>query len=477
MIAMPRAAPEPSAVWAWPYTPTTIIRRRAVATAPPPRSTRPRFDGTTTSAACCERWATWRIARASRAQALALDPDHVPALVWAAEEALAGNHLDAARTFFARALSHDPENDRAIVGRARVAIAEGEPAAAVALLERALARQPSAVPIHYALGLAHRSLGHVERARDHFARVPANNLVHDALRVDDPLMRAVADLRVGARAHDLRGLKAATAGDHALAAIEFRQALIADPDHTYAGYGLGLALLNLGRRTEAVEALRTLLDTDPAHGPSLQLLARVRAQDGAIDEALSLLGTALAVDNNDEATHLALAEVLRDAGRFDQALEHDRRAQALDPSLEAARHGELLSLLATRRWPALFEALERHRATLPASRDLLALAIRLHAAVPIVAQRNGAAALVLAHSLTESGPVTASEAEAVAMAFAETGQYGPAVAWQRAVLGTGKGMAAPWAVERLARYRRREPCRRPWANGERLRSATVANPE
>ena len=58
----------------------------------------------------------------------------------------------------------------------------------------------------------------------------------------------------------------------------------------------------------------------------------------------------------------------------------------------------------------------------------------------------------------------------MAMAAAETGQYGDAVRWQRQALEAAAGGGRPELTERLEEtlklYEQGRPCRIPWAAGE-----------
>ena len=70
-------------------------------------------------------------------------------------------------------------------------------------------------------------------------------------------------------------------------------------------------------------------------------------------------------------------------------------------------------------------------------------------------------------------PRTLGLAETMAMAAAETGQYGEAMTWQRQAVAAGMRSGLSSVVERLQRvlagYEQSQPCRSPWSLDEDLR--------
>ncbi|MCP4658642.1 MAG: tetratricopeptide repeat protein [bacterium] len=421
--------------------------------------------------------ARWEEERAWLERVLELDPDHVPTLIWLAEEAVESAEIERAERLYRRALEADSTCAAAMLGRGRIALARDEHQQAVEHLEEALAWQPSAAAVHYALGTAYRALGDLARAQEHLDRVPASNVFQDRIAVADSLMGEVMNLRVGSRSHDSRAMRALTRGNPALAAIEFRQALATDPDRIYARYGLALALRKLGRRREAIVELRELVGLAPNHRPSRLLLAELLSAEDRSGEAEEHLRAVLDFDPDSAAAHLGLANLLRDSGRAEPALAHYARARELDPGLEAAHFEHAVTLIGARRDAEAVQVLAGGRRDLPASQPLTLLAARLLAAAPEAAVRDGESALELAREAAAAG-ATVTVAETVAMAYAELGELAGAIAWQRAAVAVVEpGAESSHRVRRrLALYESGSACREPWAAGETLDSRRIQPP-
>jgi protein O-GlcNAc transferase len=100
-----------------------------------------------------------------------------------------------------------------------------------------------------------------------------------------------------------------------------------------------VALHQQGKRTEAEQLYRRVLDIDPRVFPALYLLGVLRLEQGDSAEAASLIERALALNRGDPAawTHYGLA--LHGQARFEDALAAQERALALRPELLAARLG------------------------------------------------------------------------------------------------------------------------------------------
>ena len=407
--------------------------------------------------------------------ALRLEPENVAVRVRLAELALEWSRPDEAESLFHEALARDQDCVRAQVGLARLALERRRPEEALSLLQRALAWQPNAVAIHQALGMAYRDLGKRDLARAHLSRVPAHKLDQAALPLADPLMAAVDAARVGARGHDLRAIRALNDGRFDLAAIEFRQAVLSDPDRVYARHGLALALFRSGRLQESADALGDLLRKDPSHAASRLLLARVLAAQGRLPAARQRLEALVADAPDDAQAVLQLAAVCLEDGKLEAALGHYTRALALAPERSAARAGTGLALVRLGQRRRALQVLLGDASKGPVDPQVAVLAARLLAASPEAELRDGKRALELARQAWEAEP-TVSAAESLAMAEAEAGRFAAAAAWQREA-ARASGAGRPWAARRLERYERGKPVREPWAPRESLSHERVLAPE
>jgi tetratricopeptide (TPR) repeat protein len=408
-------------------------------------------------------------------KALGLDPENVPVRVRLADVALEWGRRDEAAELYRQALARDQDCVRAQVGLARLALERRQPAEAVDLLERALAWHPEAVAIHQALGMAYRDLGQRDQAREHLRRVPAHKLDQVALPLTDPVAAAVDAARVGARGHDLRAMRALNEGRFDLAAIEFRQAVLSDPDRVYARHGLALALFRSGKLPEAAEALEELLGKDPSHVASRLLLASVRTAQGRLPEARRQLEALRAESPDDAQVLVQLATLDLEEGNPAGALEHYTRALAIAPDRSAARVGAGLALLRLGQRARALQVLLGEGPKDSFDPQVAVLAARLLAASPERELRDGKRARALARKAWDADP-TLSAAESMAMAEAEEGRFPQAAAWQREA-GAAAGAGRPWVAKRLARYESGQPVREPWAPGERLSHERVLPPD
>ena len=82
-----------------------------------------------------------------------------------AEANLERNQTAVARPLFEQALRQNPSSAAALFALGKMAQSEGDPAKAVRYFEEALEAQPTASTVYYALAIAYRKLGQLEKAR------------------------------------------------------------------------------------------------------------------------------------------------------------------------------------------------------------------------------------------------------------------------------------------------------------------------
>jgi hypothetical protein len=94
---------------------------------------------------------------------------------------------------------------------------------------------------------------------------------------------------------------------------------------------------------------------------------------------------------------------------------------------------------------------------------------RVLAAAPDDRVRDGARAMAIMRELTKAQQ-TLGTGETMAMVFAELGQFDDAISWQEDVIAAaqeGKRTdILPTLTANLQRYRKRQPCRMPWAEDD-----------
>lgn len=122
-----------------------------------------------------------------------------------------------------------------------------------------------------------------------------------------------------------------------------RRALAMDPRNAEALNNLSVALMLDGRREEALEACRRLVEVRPDSGSRLNLASACRML-GLLDEAAAQYQIATQLDPASADAHANLGVLLMDMGRHGEAEEALRRALALSPGSAKLHSNLLLSL-------------------------------------------------------------------------------------------------------------------------------------
>jgi len=100
----------------------------------------------------------------------------------------------------------------------------------------------------------------------------------------------------------------------------------------------------LGRITEAVQALENVLMVNPKNVESVSLLAIIRASEGDVDSAIKLFKKATVISPKNAMVHFNLGRALDDAGMTDEAIVSYKRSLKIDP-FRVEGHINLGSLL------------------------------------------------------------------------------------------------------------------------------------
>lgn len=442
-------------------------------------------------------------ARGRFERALALQPDDLAARLRLGQLLHGLGEPAAARAAFAAALERDPALAAAHDGLGRVAAAEEDAEEAVRRFSRALELQPTATSIHHRLGLAYRSLGDLERAREHLA---ANR--GDSVLFPDPLVDGLSRLMQGADLYLKAGNAAMERGDLAAALAHYSQAAEIDPEEPQAQYNVGFVLLQQGERERALPHLGRAVELDPEFRNAHFNLATALAAGGDLEGAATHYRRAYEIDSEDHLAHLEWAAALAATGRAEEAerelaavlaaapeyarevraratLELGRllarggryavaaerlgEAIALRPDDAEIRFARAMALLLAGDEAGARTALEADVRVLPEAVPLVHLLARLLATGTDPAVRDGRRAVDLALGVFRAAE-TVPHAETVAMAWAESGELTRAINWQTEAVAvaerTGQSALLPAARERLARYRRGEPVRAPWREGD-----------
>ena len=261
--------------------------------------------------------------------------------------------------------------------------------------------------------------------------------------------------------HYTAGANLAALGELAEAESELRRALELDDGYLEARFSLGRVLAVRGRHQDAVREFTAVLELDPrvvdarfARGESLGRLGREA-------EALEDLRAALAVDPARPDVQMWVADALARARSWDQAIAHYDAVLELEPARREAWMKKATALFIAGRYVDAATTLDRGSAQLPDDRLLATATARFLASCPDRKLRDGKRALALAEHLF-AGEESLENAELVAMAHAEVGAWGEAVAWQERALAvarrSGDARLTAMLGRNLERYRDSQPC-------------------
>jgi tetratricopeptide (TPR) repeat protein len=392
---------------------------------------------------------------------LELRADDVPTLIWLGETYLAEGQMDLASSMFAKAQSLDTRSASALAGLGRVRLERRDYAGALNYLKQAASLDQKAGVIRYALAIAYRGLGDVASAEKQLSL----GIEGDVL-LPDPLMQDLRNTLHSATAYEALGVQALAREDYAGAATYFRSGLVLDPDSSSLHHRLGTALFLGGDmrsgREEFEEALRLAPDFARAH----YSLGVLMLSQGQVREALERLSAAIGYDPDYPEARILLADLLRDTGRPRETLAHYERVIRSSPQLAEARLGYALALIALQQDRQAREQLAQASRDHPSRLDLVHVLARLLAASSDAAVRDGDRAAAMMRALLERRPPTPELEEAMAMAYAATGDFQRAVEWQRRAIASvekdGRGLLQKAMEANLNLFMRGEQSRTSW---------------
>ena len=398
-------------------------------------------------------------------RALKLRPDDGPARLRLAQVYVQMDRLDEAARLLERPFS-DPAMAAAVAfEKGKIALSERHYEDAVRYLEAALKAQPLANRIHYPLAMAYRALGQVDRAKGHFAEFG-----NGKPSIPDPVVEALDTLMRGGYTQLHRGVVSVQKGEYDQAVEAFAAALKADPDNVNIRVSLARTLYLAGRREAADREFAEALRRDPDHVLANFLSGVLLQAQGREEAALAHYRRVLKQVPDHSGAHHFLAHLLMKQGHYAQAAKHYAASLRKSP----------------RDYPALFmEAMALYRAGAPQTRvkALLEQGVsehpdkwmfsyalaRLLAASPDDQVRDGERALELARKLYDQNPGF-QNAEALALAFAEVGDYKKAVELENyaivSAVMAGAMDQVPEMQALLARFNAGRPGRQPFHKDE-----------
>jgi len=399
--------------------------------------------------------------------------------------ALAANAFETAEERFREAVRDYPESAAAKRSLGAALEGMGRRAEAAMWYQEALNLSPNDVGLLFQTGLLYNNEERHQAAAERLRRAveiepsfgPAwVELARSLGETGDHLEAAEALTRALELAPDDRNLRFHRAGNYRLGgrrelALREFESLLAD-----FGFDREIVLLlgrieqELGRPASAARRFEQLVEAGPEPPLLSQAhfeLGNIRTQQERYEEAIPHYQRAIAANPTLKEAYFNLGTALGRLGQFTEAALAARRALELDPNDSRARAAEVTALLLAGEDARVRLMLEQ-TLELPdqgGSGFFAVLLAEVLAASEDDSVRDGAMALNLATNLFQRAQTPAHGA-VVALAYAATGDFEQAVAWQQRLIDNleraGAGAALPDARERLAAYRAGRPIRAPW---------------
>ena len=373
----------------------------------------------------------WRADRGDEAiaalgQALAIQPQDLPSLVFLGDVQRAMGRVGPAREAYERAIAVSPSCAPALYGLGEIAAVEGNLRRAVEMFEAALRVQPEASRVHYPLSLAYGRLGNTAQAQRHLG---LRGDVDAAMA--DPLYDAV--LRLNPVTYARRGQDALQAGNAALAVELLRPAAEALPEDPEVRMHLGAALARSGDFEGALEQYRNAVRLQPTNPRAHYNLGTTLTSLGRDDEAVVSLRRAIELHPEFPQALFNLGQAMRRLDRHAEALPFLDQTLKLSPTHEPGRLARARILARLGRCREAVAGVEEGLTILPRSRPFKGFLAQLLAGCTTDRAADPVRALQLAEQVfREEG--TAENAATLAFVHAARGEWAEAARWQRRAL-------------------------------------------
>lgn len=385
-----------------------------------------------------------------------------PGLVHEAEVLIDQGRDEEASGLLERALAIDSTTALAHYMLAQIHERSGAWAEAVAHYESVLRLQPGASLVNYALGTAYRRLGNEDRARQLIASRGEGRIVFQ-----DVLIQEMEALRTGSQALAQEGYLLLESGHLDQAIRVLSQAVAENPDNGAAQLNLGSARLYAGDAAGSLAALEEALRINPRDGKAHYLLG-VRAEAlGDRAEAMSRYQAAADADASISDAFLGLARLYWQEQDCEQAIRNYEMLLRIEPGhpdhVLARIHRAMCHVRLGNHGQAR-RALEADAAGFPNEVELVGGLVRVLAASPDEASRDGVEAVGLAEALVDRVDRFDTRMT-LAIAYAEAQRFDEAVASiDRAIADTPAALGVVLDYLRSLRgaFEAGQPLRQPW---------------
>ncbi len=255
---------------------------------------------------------------------------------------------------YGRAAAAKPDFHRAYGARGDVLLALGNTDEAIAAYRAASELESGFVTARNNLAALLQTVGRTNEAIEQYQRLleqtPDSFAVHlnlgralyDQGRFDEAverLNRAVELDPRSAAAHNQLGLALRRRGDINGAIEHYKRAIELDPAGVDAQTNLALLLVRLGKFDVAASGFEHVMRIKPGFPNALIGMGLARAGQGRLAEAVQYLRSAVESDPQDADTRCLLAEHLLQLGEVEEALAEYREALRLDPDSTTAQQG------------------------------------------------------------------------------------------------------------------------------------------
>lgn len=268
-------------------------------------------------------------------EALKLRPDYVPAKLKLADSMFSAGQVEAAGKLYQQIAEQHSSNAEAYYGLGRVQATRGNTQAAVQSLLKACELVPQYGAAQFALAVAYRKLGELQKAAEHFKLYKANMATipprHDAVR------GAVQHLNHTALAHIRQGLAMAQAGDIQGAIQQHLDALQSDPSEVQAYINLIQLYARAGQDDKAVQAYHKAVSLNPNRADCYYNYGVLMFRLRKYAEAEQAMKKAILINPYYAEAHDDLGYLYAVQGHFDMALGEYRKAVAERPDFRLAR--------------------------------------------------------------------------------------------------------------------------------------------